>query len=165
MSVYVASDLHLGHRFAATSRGFITTEDHDRHIIRKLSIQCGKRDLLWVLGDVAWNEESLSMLSELKCDMKMVRGNHDNLKTDAYLKYFNTVEGFLRYKKIWLSHCPIHPQEIYRCRGNVHGHIHKGAATKPLPYPYFNVNWDFWDRAVQLEEIYEFYDRNETTQA
>ena len=30
----------------------------------------------------------------------------------------------VRYKKMWLTHCPIHPDEMRRCVGNLCGHIH-----------------------------------------
>jgi calcineurin-like phosphoesterase family protein len=73
----------------------------------------------------------------------------------VYLKYFEDVRGFLRYKQMWLSHCPIHPQELYRCKLNVHGHIHKNTNSPELPLPYVNVNWDFWKRAISLDELRE----------
>jgi len=42
---------------------------------------------------------------------------------------------------------------MFRAEVNVHGHIHKDAMTKPLGFPYINVNWDFWHRPISLDEV------------
>lgn len=97
--------------------------------------------------------EALERLNEVPGRKRLVRGNHDQFQLGVYAKYFEEVHGFLRYKEMWLSHCPIHPQEMYRCKANVHGHIHKNTSSPLLPLPYINVNWDFWRRAVSLDEI------------
>jgi calcineurin-like phosphoesterase family protein len=158
MSVLFCSDLHLGHALAAKLRGYDSVEKHDQDVIYKLMQQCTKRTLLWILGDVAMKRESLDLLNAVYCEKRLVRGNHDNFQLGVYLKYFQEIHGFLRYKEMWLSHCPIHPQEMCRVKLNVHGHIHKGAMTPELPLPYFNVNWDFWGRAVSLDEIIKVRD-------
>jgi calcineurin-like phosphoesterase family protein len=103
----------------------------------------GKKDKLFILGDAAFSNKALPLIGEINGTKELIIGNHDGLTTKAYLEYFTKVHGFRQYKGFWLSHAPIHPQEIYRCRGNIHGHIHNGAATPPLPYPYYNVNVDF----------------------
>lgn len=155
--VLITSDLHLGHRTAAENRGFSPTEAgiarHDVHVIEALRAQLGKNSVLWVLGDVAMKADTLTLLAALPGRKRLVMGNHDQFPLAAYTAVFEGIHGLVRYKEMWLSHCPIHPQEMYRVKLNVHGHIHKGAATKPLPLPYFNVNWDFWGRAVDLDEI------------
>jgi len=152
-SVGFTSDLHLGHALAARLRGFESVEAHDYSIIETLRAQCSKRSLLWVLGDVAMRIESLDLLASVPGRKRLVRGNHDNFQLGVYAKYFEDVHGFLRYKKMWLSHCPIHTQEMCRVKINVHGHIHDNAATKPIGWPYLDVNWDFWRRAISLEEV------------
>lgn len=161
LDVGFTSDLHLGHALAARLRGFATTEEHDASVIDTLSQQCTKRTVLWVLGDVAMRVESLDLLSRVPGRKRLVRGNHDNFQFGVYLKYFEDVHGFLRYKQMWLSHCPIHPQEMHRVTLNVHGHIHKNTASALLGFPYFNVNWDFHSRALSLEEVLAFRDRPE----
>jgi calcineurin-like phosphoesterase family protein len=155
ISVGFTSDLHLGHKLAARCRGYNSTEEHDSAIIEMLKTQCTKRTLLWILGDVAMSITALDRLKEIPCRKRLVSGNHDNFQLGVYLKYFEDVRGFLRYKQMWLSHCPIHPQELYRCKLNVHGHIHKNTNSPELPLPYVNVNWDFWKRAISLDELRE----------
>lgn len=154
-NIYFTSDLHLGHRTAAVLRGFDSVAEHDAQVVYSLMQPLEKRDLLWVLGDIAWSPQHLAPLGAIPCPMKAVLGNHDTMDTQVYLKRFEWVGGAVRYKNLWLTHIPIHPQEIYRCAANVHGHIHKNAATPPLELPYINVNWDFWQRPVSLNEIRE----------
>lgn len=153
MSVYFASDLHLGHLLASDMRGFNDIRDHDEAVIESLLKVDHKRAMIWILGDVAMSRSSLSLLGELKSNLKMVRGNHDQFNIEEYQEYFSEIHGFLKYKNLWLSHCPIHPQEMYRCNANVHGHIHKNTNSPELPYPYINVNWDFHRGVVSLDDI------------
>ena len=51
------------------------------------------------------------------------------------------------YKSLWLSHAPIHPQEMRNRAGNVHGHLHEervllDSETGETDPEYFNVNLD-----------------------
>ena len=161
-NVWFTSDLHLGHKGVAYHRGYTTVEYHDSEILNNFQKLIGKRDKLFILGDVAWNNQSLPLIGEIPGVKELIVGNHDTYTTKEYLKYFNKVHGFRGYKGFWLSHPPIHEQEIYRKRGNIHGHIHKGAHTKPLPYPYFNVNVDFNDmKPVNLDTILDWFQEQE----
>ena len=141
-SVWFTSYLHLGHKTAAYLRGFNSVEEHDGFILSQLQI-VGKKDKLFILGDVAWNKQSLILLHGSPGVKELIFGNHDQLQIMEYLKVFQKVHGFRGYKDFWLSHCPIHHQEIYRKRANIHGHIHNGAPTKqPEDHRYINVNID-----------------------
>lgn len=163
-NVWFTSDLHLGHELAAKMRGFNNVIEHDWTIIANLVAVVGKGDKLFVLGDVAWNDKGLKLVAEIPGVKELIMGNHDSYKTQMYLKYFNKVHGFCKYKNFWLSHCPIHPQEIYRCKGNIHGHIHRGAATKDIGHPYFNVNTDMNNLCpVNFITIKEQYANKDTT--
>jgi len=153
MSVLFTSDLHLGHDLAAEKRGFLSIDEHDDYIIETLKSQCTKNTVLWILGDVVMRGGEIRRLAEIPGRKKLVIGNHDELPTLEYLLYFESIHGITKYKGMWLSHCPIHPQEMYRCSLNVHGHIHKNTNSPLLDKPYFNVNWDFWRRALDLDEI------------
>ena len=51
-------------------------------------------------------------------------GNHDQFKLEEYQKYFYKIIWFTKYKGFWLSHCPIHPNEL-RDKPNIHGHVHQ----------------------------------------
>ena len=159
-NIWFTSDLHLGHGGITKHRGFPSIVEHDWTILANLNAMVRKKDKLFILGDVVWNQEALKLLDEIPSEKELIIGNHDTMTTKAYLKYFRNVRGFRSYKGFWLSHCPIHPQEIYRRRGNIHGHIHKGANTPALPMPYFNVNVDYNNYApVNFDTILAEFDK------
>jgi calcineurin-like phosphoesterase family protein len=155
--VFFTSDLHLGHDMAAILRGHFGDKavlEHDHTVISMLQMQLDKRTVLYVLGDVSMNMNRLSMIMQLPGRKILVRGNHDTYPLMQYLAAgFEEVYGLVKYKSMWLSHPPIHPQEMYRAVANVHGHIHWTAQNQQPPFPFINVNWDFWQRAVSLDEI------------
>jgi calcineurin-like phosphoesterase family protein len=156
-NIYFTSDWHLGHEHAAKARGFEDTVAHDISIMDVLNNTLTKRDVLWVLGDIAWRPQALQIMDMLdpRITMHAILGNHDKFDTQVYLKRFVWVGGALKFKNLWLTHIPIHPQEMFRAQANVHGHIHEFGATDNIGAPYINVNWDFWKRPVSLVEIRE----------
>lgn len=131
MSTFFISDLHLGHenimKFAAGFRTGETIEDHDQWLINNWNSVISKRDLVWVLGDVAIKTEHLYKLNQLKGRKKLVLGNHDDPNVLLYTPYFEEICGLVRYKEFWLSHCPIHPAEFRKRKFNIHGHVHQNS--------------------------------------
>jgi calcineurin-like phosphoesterase family protein len=132
-NVYFISDLHFGHkRITSFEDGKWRTGDNWRENMDYISDQWiktvrKKHDLVWVLGDVAFNQEGFDRLKELPGRKKMVRGNHDNyFSTQQWLEIFETVESLVNYKGHWLSHCPLHPDEL-RGKKNIHGHVHHNS--------------------------------------
>lgn len=141
--VWFTSDWHFSHKSIATLRGFSSVEEHDNTIIDNINAVVTKKSKLFVEGDVVMNKKVLPILERINCkNMDLIFGNHDQASIHEYLKYFQKVHGFRRYKSFWLSHAPIHPQEMSRCRGGIHGHIHSNSDSNPLSLPYFNVNVD-----------------------
>src|SRR5688572_22609782 len=127
MSVYFIGCLHFGHKWMAQHRGFQDEFYHDEHIIDKWNSVINKKDLVWILGDITMETtEHYYRLDMLNGRKKVVLGNHDMPEhTRELLKYVETVAGCVDYKGYVLSHCPIHPNEISFCRGNIHAHIHE----------------------------------------
>lgn len=131
-NVYVISDLHLGHKrileFSGQWRNWADSVlEHDHILIERIRSVCkNKRDILYILGDVAMDVDKLEMLDEIPAQKILVRGNHDVYPDDVYRKYFTKILGFVRYKNMWLSHCPIHPDEL-RGKICVHGHVHSNS--------------------------------------
>jgi calcineurin-like phosphoesterase family protein len=161
--IWFTSDLHLGHKLHATKRGFSSVEEHNHAVISKLYSTVGKRDKLFIIGDLSLNRHYLNSLHSVPGTKELILGNHDKLHIREYLTFFNKVHGFRKYGTFWLSHCPIHPQEMVRVEGNIHGHIHSKAITNNLPYPYFNVNMDFHNLyPVNFETIKEWFRKNGT---
>lgn len=121
-------DLHLGHKnianFSGPERGGITTVDeHDAWIVERWNSVCSKNDLVWVLGDVCMDKTKLPLLKKMKGNKHLILGNHDEFALAVYEPYFNKIHGFVRYKGMWLSHAPVHEQEL-RGKINIHGHCH-----------------------------------------
>jgi calcineurin-like phosphoesterase family protein len=93
------------------------------------------------MGDIAFSEEGLEKLNRLRhCQKKVLYlGNHDTLPTEKYLEYFDEVHAIRSYKNFWLSHCPIHPQEMRKRIGNIHGHLH-ASVLDDSRRQYFDVS-------------------------
>ena len=143
---YFTSDLHIGHKAICKYRPeFESTREHDLYWIEKIE-SLGKRDILFILGDFIFEsehyEEYIERLKNVKCRIKLILGNHDNPKL-----YRDTIDSkieiqlpFYSYKNFWLSHCPIHPQEMRRRYGNIHGHLHRSVLEGDNTDLYFDVS-------------------------
>jgi calcineurin-like phosphoesterase family protein len=119
--------LHLGHKWMAIHRGFEDVHKHDENLIDSWNSVVHKRDLTYILGDVTMEtDEHYYQLDRLNGRKIVVLGNHDMPKhTKKLLDYVESVAGMVDYKGFILTHCPIHPNEISFCRGNIHAHIHE----------------------------------------
>lgn len=124
-SVYVISDLHFGHKNIHKFRlgeGFNSEEDHAEYIIERWNSVITKRDTVWVLGDACFTVDCLHRFKRMRGSKNLVLGNHD-LDAKHFLPYFGKVCGLAKYRGAWLSHAPIHQDEL-RGRMNIHGHTH-----------------------------------------
>jgi len=121
-NVWFCSDLHFGHKGIERFRGQSEALNRER-IKNDWKSVVTKRDVVYVLGDAAFTMDTVSDFEQLPGQKFLIRGNHDKLNTAVYLKYFDEVYGLLKYKEFWLSHAPIHPDEL-RGRRNLHGHVH-----------------------------------------
>lgn len=156
--VFFISDLHLGHHNIhkwSPSRGGTNTEEHDEWLIKQANSVLTKNSILYILGDITLatgpdGEYLLSKIGLIKGQKKLILGNHDKLPLESYTRYFREIHGFLKYKKFWLSHAPIHPEELRHCK-NIHGHVH--SATIPDDR-YINVSVEALNGIpVSLEEL------------
>ncbi len=155
---YFTSDLHLGHMEIYKYRDvFLNAEEHDEYVFKKIEA-LGKRDILFVLGDFLFDgshyEAYIERLRKVKCRIKLVMGNHDSMK--LYKEDFIEIQlPLFSYKNTWLTHCPIHPQEIRDRAGCIHGHLHKEVLDDKR---YFNVNLDVNDyEFVTHQRIKDYY--------
>lgn len=157
MGVYFISDLHLGHSNLLNwtiGRQGASMDEHDEWITDVIAETVTKRDKLYILGDVAFDIDKLPLLKKIKADMVLVRGNHDEYDLDVYLEYFSDVKGFMQYKEFWLSHAPIHPEEL-RGHANIHGHVHHNTIQDER---YVNVCVENLPlgKPISLDKIREF---------
>ncbi len=125
MSVFFISDLHLGHdkviEFGGRSWAS-SAEEHSAILIDRINTTVSKRDKLFILGDIAFTHDGIEAFKKIQCKNKeAIWGNHDPIA--KLLPLVEKWHAFRVYKEFWLSHCPIHPNEL-RGRKNIHGHVH-----------------------------------------
>jgi len=162
------ADLHYGHNGISEKfrKNFESDEAHDAFIHDRILSTSGKRNDLWVLGDVVFKPEKFHMVGDFAKyfrNVHIVLGNHDHKMLPAYcVDNGINVYGLTKRYKWWLSHCPIHPGEMYRALGNVHGHLHSNK-VQTLEYDkvvddprYFCVSCEQVEyKPISLEEIRE----------
>ncbi len=159
--IFFTSDLHFNHRNCALKwRGFYSIEAHNQYIIDKWNSKVGKRDVVYVLGDVSLSVTGIREVRKLNGIKHLILGNHDHSNVEHYIGLFNRIRAFDSIKKTFvLSHIPVHPQNLeYRLEmPNVHGHIHKASETVYNLGPnYFNVNLEFHNYLpLSFDEIKE----------
>lgn len=129
--VYFISDLHLDHRnvlkFEPVHRPFADIEAHNQWLFENWRSVVNKRDVVYVLGDVSWTRAGLQAMKQLPGQKHLIMGNHDGFPLQEYLEVFRVIRPSpWVYRRHWLSHCPIHPDEL-RGRDNVHGHVHSNS--------------------------------------
>lgn len=130
------SDYHFGHEVVAVRyRGFKNADEMNEFIIKQHNSVVKKKDLTYILGDITMeNSKFYPLLNQMNGRKIVILGNHDIHKhVPELLKYVETVAGMIKYKGIFLTHCPIHPQELeYRVSRNIHGHLHEYNVTKNI---------------------------------
>ena len=161
--MYFSSDFHLGHNAILKYRPqFKNIQEHDEAILSQIHALT-KRDVLMILGDFIFASDRydyyISELRKIKCRIKLVMGNHDSMQLyKESIPYVEIQLPLFSYKNMWVSHAPIHPQEIRNRLGNIHGHLHSSVVEKSKIIPvyggvihknssvpderYFNVNLD-----------------------
>lgn len=152
--VFFLGDLHLGHSNITKFRepltekfNFFTREEHDEHVLGGIEGTCGKRDTLYLMGDVYFNHEGYRFaerLSDAVGHLHLILGNHDfgNGKHQHIMRefmekgYIKSIKSLMEYKDVWLSHAPLHPAEL-RGKKNIHGHVHYATLDDDN---YFNLS-------------------------
>ena len=90
MSVFFTSDPHLGHRSIAKYRPFVRDTQHNSQLfVQDWLKHIGKNDVVYMLGDVAFDDESLKLVGTLPGRKILIKGNHDNfVSTKAQAEVF-----------------------------------------------------------------------------
>lgn len=126
-NVWFTSDLHLGHKNIINFRQEFESEEHHYQVVKEnYHSVVTKRDKVFFLGDVAFTQERLEDVGTWVAERKvLILGNHcrDSISMEEICKQFDEVYSLKRYKEFWLSHAPIHPDEL-RGKYNLHGHTH-----------------------------------------
>ena len=166
MSIYMSSDFHLGHKVITKYRPiFATQEEHDQHILDEMS-KLNKRDILYVLGDFIFDSDKydwyVEQIKKMPCRVKLTLGNHCSRKLYREDR-FEVQLPLFTYKEFWMTHAPIHPDEIRGRKGVIHGHCHTNKVRGSYPdfkEDYYNVVLDQNDfKFLNFEQIVEEYKR------
>lgn len=134
---FIISDPHWGTdsiRFLPGRKevcGNMTMVEHDDFLVDNWNGVIGKRDTVYLLGDVGRDMKGyvrLSIVPRLKGNIIIVGGNHDT--AEILHQFTHKVNGVITmslngYRCI-LTHIPIHPQEMY-WDYNIHGHLHSNT--------------------------------------
>ena len=89
MTIFVTSDLHLGHvRCATEFRGFASVEAHNETIVRNWNETVTPEDEVWVLGDLCMGKiaDSLALAATLNGRKLLIPGNHDRMHPSYHHK-------------------------------------------------------------------------------
>lgn len=159
MTVYVISDLHLGHKNVlnfknadgSRLRPFDTIAEMHAAMAYGWDAMIVPEDKVYVLGDVSMSKsrEVQGWIHDRPGQKRLVKGNHDLFPDKWYHEAgFKTLHGVRNINNVWLTHVPMHPQSLSgRAVGNIHGHLHGNhvmlpglAHTHPMPdRRYFNA--------------------------
>jgi len=142
--IYLTSDLHFNHdrEFIYKPRGFDSVWDMNRALIENYNDTVSYDDDVYILGDLMLGgpdrmKDGLNLLSQLKGNIHIVRGNHDtDIRWEAYLNLHNVVEVdnaiYLKYKgfHFYMSHFPtftanLEKETLKQCTINLYGHTHQ----------------------------------------
>lgn len=152
--VYFIGDLHAGHKNICKFRqGFESEEQHFEHMKKVYHDIVTKRDRVFFMGDTAFTKERLLDIATWTGHKTAILGNHcleKECTIQDYVQAFDDVQGFMKYKEFWLSHAPIHPNEL-RGKINIHGHLHSATIEDDR---YFNTSLEnIGYKPISLQEI------------
>jgi len=135
-NLFIISDTHFWHRnilkFQPKERPFANIEEHDEVLVENWNVRVRPQDTVWHLGDVAMHIKGLDILRRLNGTKKLVMGNHDIYPIEAYQEHFVSVKACREWQGILFTHIPVHPTQLRRWKGNVHGHTHSGTVKTPV---------------------------------
>lgn len=155
-TVYFIGDIHAGHKNICKFRTeFSSEEEHFQFVKENYHRVVTKRDTVFFMGDIAFSKERLDDVSKWIGEQKvLIAGNHclDNLTMKELVNSFDKVYALKKYKEFWLSHAPIHPEEL-RGKCNIHGHVHYATLDDNR---YFNTSLENINYApINIETIRE----------
>ena len=124
---YFVGDAHFGHRNICKYRPqFTSVEEHDAYIHNELMNTITKRDTTYFCGDNAFTNDGLYLIRKIPGRKICILGNHctERVSIIDIANTYDKVHSVLSYKGFWLTHVPIHPDEMRGKNGNIHAHMH-----------------------------------------
>ena len=148
MTTFVCADMHLGHRGitkflrpdGSKERPWDDVEEMNEALIANWNSVVRPKDTVIVLGDFVINRSALPLAARLNGTKELVMGNHDTMRAEEYLVYFNKLHGVKVFDDYVMSHIPLHPASVTpRYKGNLHGHLHNGYVSRE-----YNNHGNYW---------------------
>lgn len=167
-NIFFASDHHFHHANILTFkrddgqflRDFANVDHMNEHIVNCHNLVVKPGDKTYFLGDVTMDRKGrgLEILARMNGEKILIKGNHDQCKPEAYLRYFKDVRGSHQFDGLIMTHIPIHSESLARWGLNVHGHLHHNVVRMPLSQipdrRYFSVCMERINYTpISLEEI------------
>lgn len=125
MTIWLTSDWHLQHQLVSKLRGFSSPEEHDEVLIKNFQQLVQSDDVVFCLGDVAFNanmkgwQENLKLVQQIPGHKHLIVGNHDRCAPNnsngwkfkaEFQTVFETVSEFTKLSfegiGVLLSHYP-----------------------------------------------------------
>lgn len=140
--IFFTSDLHLLHPKIVKIQDRPTTiEEHDEWLINRINSKVGKKDELYILGDVSMAPRipTESLIDKMNGKKHLILGNHDNnIKTSNRFESISQIKDFIFKGKerihIVLCHYPMRAWNrshygSYHLYGHVHGSLKPGIQS------------------------------------
>lgn len=178
--VWFTSDLHFGHRnvIRFCDRPYETEKEMGEKLIENWNSCVGDNDIVFVLGDTFWFNDSRSIkkvLDQLKGKtIYMLPGNHDDFehyhRVDTerivlcpdvvvlWLQEYNSSKKF----EIWMSHYPMmtwphRDNGVWQLFGHIHSNPNRTEGVDqdlPLHWNQMDVGCDYWNyKPVSMETL------------
>lgn len=138
---WIVSDWHFHHKNMLRTgkiaiRPFDTLDEMHKTIIDNHNAVVAPNDLVICLGDVTLernpNSEALHIVTKLAGEKWLLLGNHDHYDPEQYrgIAGFSKITATLTRAGFILSHIPVHPTQMGRFKGNIHGHTHENHVQR-----------------------------------
>ncbi len=171
MTIWFTSDQHFGHKniIKLSNRPYSSIEYMDEDIIDRYNKLVKKEDVVYFLGDLAWNqsyENYKNIFKQLNGRKSYILGNHDNKqhlikcqKEGLLLDVRESKILNIGSDTIHLTHYPLLEwYNFYKGGYALHGHTHAKLNDYCLST---DVGVDCWEyEPVSWEEIKQYIDNN-----
>jgi len=139
--IFFIADTHWGHKniIGYNRPQFKDVYEMNDTLVENWNKVVKPKDIIWHLGDVAFGKDNLFYLAQCNGEKRLVLGNHDTYPMTEYLQYFDKVFGAIGYKEAILTHIPVHKQQFFRFKYNIHGHVHHHDPILEMEERYYNV--------------------------
>lgn len=141
--IWFISDTHFFHsnilkfldKDGLPFRRFSSIEEMNETIVSNWNAVIAPSDHVYHLGDVTFRYDRpfAELMSRLKGCKRLVIGNHDKLKNQALLKWFDKVMLWRGFKEhdFTAVHIPLMLSSLRDGKFCVHGHIHQNLMADP----------------------------------